>query len=213
MNEPRDSTPVWARALSPVVEWLRSAEQIYRTDRDWWRDAPAERVLRVIAGRMFVISFALLVLAAAGALYARTGDFPRARIFCVVMIALAFIGGTFSARRLGESIVLDRLPYDGETASWFTRSVLLVVVLGCACLWSACIYSVARGRVLSIEAEPEPLTFAIVATLVMFLSTYVLASCLRAVTLMLSSAELHARIRQRIYGSHWRWIKNFRKLD
>lgn len=207
------STSAWTRVGSGFVRFIQQALGDYQRERDWWVDAPPQRVLRVIAQRTLSIAFGLLGISGAALLYARTGEFPAARAVAAAMAALSCVALLFSARRFGESLVLDRLPYDGERYSRGTRSAWACAVLASVSAWVWCGYAVVQGRFWTLDGGREPIAFAVIGGLAMFISTYLLATSARALTVLVSPPSVHESIRQKIYGRSWVWIKSFETLE
>jgi hypothetical protein len=205
----RTAASFFAIAGNNFIKYLQQLLSWYLRDRDWWKQAPPERVLRVMAERMLSLAFGLLVTAGATMLYASTGEFPAAKTVAVTMALLSFIALLFSAHRLGESFVLARVPGDPGQVSRRTRIVLAFAVMAAVCVWAWCGYAVTQGQLWSIERHREPITFTVIGGLLMFASTYLLATLARAWVVALSSASAHDRIRQKVYGRSWVWLKNF----
>jgi hypothetical protein len=166
-----------------------------------------------MARRALSIAFGFLGLAGAAGLYARTGDFPFANAVAVGMLVLCFLALMFSARRRGEALALDRLPDEEQHGSRAYRVTVSISVLAIAFAWAACGHAVIEGKLGAIEHSAEPITFAAIAGLLMFVSTYVLVMSVRALAVLFASGSFHEKLMEKIYGRQWRWIKNFRRLD
>jgi hypothetical protein len=202
----------WSHGLSLLVRGVQVYADGVVQQRDWWRDATPSRVLGAIAGRLFRLAFAFVIMATGASFYARYEERGGAYVLLVAFAGIAAGCLCGSARRVGELLALQLVPYPDDPPSADKRRMLVVTAFAAVAGLCWCAYRIWTNGYFGSGLVRGPIVTGVMAAVAMTALAYIAIACARAHALITASPSFHEALQASIYANKWYSVKNYRRF-